>query len=755
LTFLEKSAIIIITMERTYSMDQIQRARAKESIILRWQAGEKLVRLIRESIISLTRAQWWALKKSYQKEGFTALLDKRGGRVPGIGSEMRRWIKEIKQEQPYLSHKLIIDLIKEKFHYKISRRHLTRIIKEEGIYQPPGRPKKEVLFDKKKGIPLDCAGAWFLKGADSDMEGIKTITEVILDKRKEYLNDNNAPRWRTLHSFPTTIIHKNETLLYLPIFGMERPYHLDKYHKRGLGILTGSGTRYSYDTMDRHLGDLGKLEIGKPMSEKLACCYLEALCIEIELEDGSYFYIDGHAKHVWSSKNIPRVFFTTLNRAERGLHQFFINSSKGHPLILLTCPGDSRLPQEMFNLIDCFENAVGKRIMKAAIFDREGLSLEIFEEFDRRKKYFITLLRENQYKGIESFKIEEEFRPLKVEKDKDGKIKKVLEWVAQATYELKDLKEKRKYPVRVALVKKQVEGREKLIPIITNLRKNEEQDIARIAKRYFDRWPNQENIFKDMMEAIKSDSNHGYKKKKVENRVILRKKEEIEENLRGLTRNIRVATREVEKARKERQSLEEIYQSRKNLLNKERQELYLSLSRISSIEKRRELLRKLKLTEEKLVKLSEEYPKHLSILEQKLRNKEQYLKGLISKREGKQREIAALNLEEELFENRIDKDQVMSNFKILLTNLSRYVQEQYFPKDYQQATLETMMKTFYRQDGYARVRKRRVDVTLYSYDNPDLQKAVEYACMKFNNSDLHTPSGQRIRIEVEPQNVKF
>lgn len=745
--------------EPQYRLSQFKKAREKEKIIQRWIKGKKLSQIMRKSLFKLSRTQWWSLKKRYQREGFAALLDhRRGGKRRKATHEVIEFIKVQKESRPEINSRELNELLKHRFGQVLSRVWLTQIIRQLGQKFFRGRPRKEKI-DYQKGIAVDHAGVYFLKGADSDMEGVKTITEIILKGLDEYLSKaETVPSWKVLHSSPQTIRKKVQSLLYLPMFGMERPYHLLKYHKRGLGILTGSGTRYSYNTLDKFLCEIDKLPIPKIMSEALAQCYIETLCIEIELEDGSYFYIDGHAKHVWSSKNIPRVFFTTLKRAERGLHQFFIHSSKGNPLILLTCPGDSRLPGIMFNLIDAFENAIGKRIMKAVIFDREGLSLKIFEEFDSRKKYFITLLRDNQYKGIESFDLKEDFKPLKVEKDKEGHIKKVLAWVAEASYELKDRKEKRKYAVRVALVKKQIEGREKLIPIITNLRKKEEQDIARIAKRYFDRWPNQENIFKDMMSAIKFDSNHGYKKREVENRVILRKKEEIEENLRGLTRNINVATREVEKVKKELQTLEEIYQSHKELLKKESRELYLSLSRINNVEKRQELLRNLKLTEEKLVKLSEEYPKHLSILEQKLRNKEQYLKGLISTRESRQRELATLNLEEVLYEIRTEKDYIMSNFKILLTNLSHYVKRQYFPQEYHSYTMESMMRAFYHQDGYVKVRKRRIDVTLHSYDEPDLQKTVEYGCTKFNASNLHTLDGQRIWMWVEgmeTNNVKF
>ena len=59
------------------------------------------------------------------------------------------------------------------------------------------------------------------------------------------------------------------------------------------------------------------------------------------------------------------------------------------------------------------------------------------------------------------------------------------------------------------------------------------------------------------------------------------------------------------------------------------------------------------------------------------------------------------------------------------------------------------------KDGYIKVKKKRIDVTLHSYDDPFLQKAVEYACLRFNESDRRTLEGQRIWMGVEGQNVNF
>ena len=562
--------------------------------------------------IKISRKAWYLARKKYEKYGFVGLLDRRGmkgGRRPRIDSGQLEKISDLVWED--ISLKEFQQTIKKEFGVRVSIRQGRRLLRMVGIIRKPGRLKRTDTIDKEKGIPIDHAGVYFLKVADADMQGGKTITERIVEGREKEIDEKNA-LGRIRGTGPETIKKKVETLLYLPMFNMQKPYHLLKHHKKGLGLLTGSGKRYSYYTADIFLCDIEKLEIAKKAGESLARCYLEALCIEIELEDGSYFYIDGHAKHVWSSSNIPKAFFTTLKRAERGLNQYFIHSSKGNPLILLTCPGDTRLPGVIFDLIDAFENAVGKKILKAVIFDREGLSLSIFTEFEKRNKYFITLLRNDMYKGEESLNIHKDFKPLKIEK-KEGELK-VLEWVADAEYELKDRETKRKLTVRVALVKKTVNGRVKLIPIITNLTCKEESDIARIVKRYFDRWPNQENMFRDAREALKVDTNHGYKKEEVPNRVVQRKKEELETNLRGIIKKLGRAREERKKAAGQMKKVEEMYKHQRKELQKERTELYAKIVLTEQAKESRNLLKDLRRIEKTLAQISKAYGRQFTQL---------------------------------------------------------------------------------------------------------------------------------------------
>jgi hypothetical protein len=736
---------------RKYSSREISEARIREGIINAWQNGEKLTEVGDKSGIRISVQGWWKARKAYEEHGFGGLLDRRGlkgGRKPGISNEQLQELRNDVDEN--ISIEEMQGIIERRFKKKISSRGVTRLIKRLGLFRGRGALKKAYIIDKKKGEPIDHAGVYFLKGAQADMDGVSTIIEEIKRGRVKDIKEQSEQAKRRMTRMQEETIEKRvETLLYLPMYDMQKPYHLLKYHKKGLGVITGSGKRYSYRTLDLFLCDVEKLMISKDLSGALAQCYVEALCVGVELEDGSYFYIDGHSKHVWSSKNIPKAYFTTLKRAERGLHQYFIHSSKGNPMILMTCPGDKRLTGVLFDLIDAFEDAVGKKIMKAVVFDREGLSLSIFEEFSRREgKRFITLLRDDMCKGDGSFKIINDYKPFKVE-EKDGQKPKVLEWVAEGEYELKDKGTGRKMTVRTAMVKKRVNERMKMIPIITNIRQKEESKIEKIARRYFERWPNQENMFRDAREAIKVDTNHGYKKEEVPNRVVERKKEELETNLRGITIKLEAAKKQRRQVAGQLEKLEKVHQTRKKHLQKDRSELHAKIVLTQNASERKKQLKVLRRIESDISTLSEKYGRQISELKANLKNKERHEKSLKTQKENKEVELGKLDLGRVLYDIKTEKDHLMSNFKTLLINMSSYAQRQYFPKEYQSFNMETMKRTFYQQDGYVKIRKRRIDVTLHSYDEQGLQKAAEHACCKFNERDLKTSQGQRIWMGVE------
>lgn len=741
---------------------QIEKAKAKEQIIIQLIEGKKLKKILKSVNKDLwyCAATWSRLKKKYREEGFWGLFDTRG-RDKGyrIDEETTSYIKNEKRDNPGITANELGQRIGIRTGRTVTRQRITQILDKLKLNNPQGRPKKEIPYDPEKGRPVDHAGCWFLKGADYNMLGTQAITKVVYQNREEYIQKHGKERsFRTLFSWPQTIQRKNETLLYLPVFGMKRPKDLERYHKSGLGLISGIGKRYRYSTIDKHQRELEKLNVSQAVSKALARCYIEALFIKIELEDQSYFYIDGHLKTVWSDKNIPRGFRTALNKTEKSLEQVLLTGGKGHPLILLTCPGDQHLTKEMFNLIDAFEGACEKRIVKVSVFDREGVSVKVFREFDRRQRCFITLLKENQYKGQQSFKIIKDFIPYEVDKKTD----EIKSMIADAEITLKDKDEKEKkekekkkekigYKVRVGLLLKDPKGMRKLIPIITNISFEEEPDIKKIADKYFARWPYQENIIKDMVYGVELNSNHGYKKREVKNRTVERRKEKLEENIRGLQKKIKPVEKEIKNSQEEIETIKQIYENRIKELNKEKNELHYKILLSSKAKTKKGYLQRLKLIGNKMLSLTQSNERHLFSLRNRLEKKLTYQKGLISQKENKEDELNSLDMEQKLYEIVTEKDNGMSNFKMLLYNLSRYAREQWFSPQYENATFLMMRDKIYSQDGYVKMGRRNIMVTLNPYDDDELQKNVEAACIKFNCADVRSPLGRRLEICVEPQ----
>ena len=50
---------------------------------------------------------------------------------------------------------------------------------------------------------------------------------------------------------------------------------MERYHKSGLGIISGLGKRYRYSTIDKHLRELEKLNVSSALSRELSKCYDE------------------------------------------------------------------------------------------------------------------------------------------------------------------------------------------------------------------------------------------------------------------------------------------------------------------------------------------------------------------------------------------------------------------------------------------------------------------------------------------------
>lgn len=235
-------------------------------------------------------------------------------------------------------------------------------------------------------------------------------------------------------------------------------------------------------------------------------------CFELEFENESVCYIDGHNKQLMQQKDIPEVFADIMTDVKA----YLINSQstlEGNNIVQLFTYNDTKQKTLMLEFVKAFMNSTNKTIVNAALFDRGHLMMAAINNFTRLQKEFSCLLKPEEYKGLKDFKIIDDFKLLKkyepyshidILSSSDNKANDILEWVSDAKYTLRDRSTNSAKSARVALVAKFMNRKASLIPIVTNT--NQTVDITKVALSYLTNNKSQ-NLFVNIIDTIKSDEN--------------------------------------------------------------------------------------------------------------------------------------------------------------------------------------------------------------------------------------------------------
>jgi len=502
----------------------------------------------------------------------------------------------------------------------------------------------------------------------------------------------------------------------MPVFGMERIWHFKTvYPRNGLGPVTGSKLPYKYHTMDNFLRELPRLDIDQTLSKALAKLYVEAFRINFRTKEARTFYIDCFRKAVWTKKNIPKGMHATRNKILKCLDIYFIHDSHGRPLLPLTRPGDSYLGEALFPLIEALEEAVGKEVVDFAIFDRDGLAVAVFQEFTKRKKRFVTVLKENQYNSVDDFEMTKRSRWTTYKKD--PKTGKVTEQILDCNKTLVNSKTKKIYRVRSILVREV--GSEAFAVVVTNISRRQEPHAAKIVDKYKARWDQQENSFKQMKPSLYLDTNHGTNViAQKDNRVIKRKVTGLEKKIQAKQKKI---DNTLDKIRKAEEKLNKVDQTIKAYeTNMQNPEQY-----------------------KKLIVRRQKLEQSISSWHHTLNTNESELADL-------NKRFDSIDQTTVLYEIDSRKDHIMTNLETALNNVDLFVKEHYLPKQYSRSDFRTTRDILYRQQGKVLETKDHITVTLNHYDQePEHQMLAEFAAKIINDAHLTTDSGKRLVIQVD------
>jgi hypothetical protein len=573
------------------------------------------------------------------------------------------------------------------------------------------------------------------------------------------------------------------TLLFLGVVGLRRTWDLRGYTGDALALLSGRKRAYGYFHTERLLSLMAQANQAETLTDALAAwtAQLWRPSAQEPLDQSLTFYIDGHRKPVYSKVLIPRGLVGRLSTVLGCRALVLLHDEHGHPLLATTHRGDIHLTSGLPFIVTRYEQQAGAPTVGRIIVDREGMAAEFLATLHAAGRTIISVLRADQYGGLESFTDVGSFVPLRV-----SKSGKVVREVAPASIALplpdhpgeslhlrvaliRDLcrhdpidpsKEDVEYPKRwdadldwhehmwwdegwKATPTPAISTTPKLIPIVTTAAT---VDAVEIAHTYTRRWSVQENIIRDFLLPLGLDSNHGYGKRLVENSEVAKKRIALEKRLANVQRW-------ADTARKRSHNASTLYTKRCQL-TKERATAFYRVLNDHQIELEHQgmenwLLRKTIKQEKAVVDVEIEQYQRQQWRAYETSNRE-HAKCERYCREQRDLLRALEDLtrnERAMYELDNRKDQVMTVFKVALANVVMWTRDHYFPESFAHATWQRLAP-FFALPGLVIQGPTTVCVELRPFNDRQYNRDLIMLCERVNAATPQLPDGRRLLFQV-------
>jgi hypothetical protein len=208
------------------------------------------------------------------------------------------------------------------------------------------------------------------------------------------------------------------TLLFLNAVGLRRPWDLRTYTGSELGLLTGRSQPYSYRHVERFLRRLATANADKAFTAALARWTSTLWQVETRSQEASspHFYVDGHRKAVYTNTLIPRGLIGNSGKILGCRALTLLHDDQGHPLLATTHRGDLHLTNRIPQVLTCYEQATEAFHLARLVVDREAMAADFLAQLSTEGRTMITILKTNQYSGLDTFTNVGPFVPLTVDR---------------------------------------------------------------------------------------------------------------------------------------------------------------------------------------------------------------------------------------------------------------------------------------------------------------------------------------------------
>jgi len=510
---------------------------------------------------------------------------------------------------------------------------------------------------------------------------------------------------------------------------LERPSDLLYDQSDGLRALYGF--TFKYHTVEQFLGQLTHLNVAKTLADALAACYSRAW---YPGDEALFIFSDWHIKPHWTKHWAHSGHITMWGRVMPGTKQLIVNGPDGRLLGGWNHPVDAHLSKVLVDF-EAYLATKMNRPVAYNIFDSEGGGLPLAQRYAQAQRDYISVLPLSDSITMSAFVLNGVWQSVEGDPDHEA-----VEAIWANTDKAND------DPRRLILMRPV--GQTDPTRVYAG-RIPKHLVAAQVPAVHRQRWNNQETRIREMVKAANLNVNYGYTYDLVPSRTRQRRWQEAQERVEH------VQTRLAEQA----EAVNDLQTQIDSLLQQDtpqRADLQKAVEATQiELEAHRQAQKPVHRLEQRLARAEQDLEQHTGRFKRRharLLNKlterhacRDRLTQLLTQR---QTDRDAIDTEALCRERNLEKDQLMLNLQVLLTNLHDWARTHYFAPPWQKLELDTAMRLIYRKSGHVTWYADRIEVTLDAYRYAEQQQAMEVTCQRFNAANLRWRDGRLLRFHL-------
>lgn len=558
---------------------------------------------------------------------------------------------------------------------------------------------------------------------------VGAVFESVETKRE----DKDLGRLQINGTSPETLQRKLLALMALPVV-TDRGHFDGATDVRGTWLASLEGIDYMPETLSKFGRELKWAGVSRSMIEQHARIWHQHLSewVGDDKVCSTVLYVDATTKPLWTDHFHRSGRVAMLGRVMPCVETVLIHTGAGVPLYVKTYSGNVALVKNVLPLIEEMEEAIGEGMLgRLSVMDGEMDSVALFKQFDAAGRYFVTPLDANRVRDLNDV---EGLKHLVSYRDGD--------WIGGGWVSLRDSHAPRSALYRCRAVVLERRTKETFTVFATNAPAEEFADSV-LMDTYFQRWPAQEGIIRQLNMATAFKGTHGYGKMRVLNLSVIDKITQLQARAHRLAEQMGEAkTGQLETSAELHEQEIEHRRLERNLDNARHSQTLLAREEKVHTAAYTELK-----TREATLKRDLEHQKLL--VEKATQNEEEsraHVEAIVEKSRRNQQDRQHLETRTEIYQTDTELDQVFSVLKLGFALLVQFLIHRFF--DGMRIDLMTFVNQIFLVPG-VRIRTDTTETLRFQAHrrNPKMMLDLEAACERVN-ALRHVHDGRVIRMEV-------